>query len=71
MPGINPNFICHKLFVLVKAKLVAQRRRKLEEQRKQLVKEEYEKLIKVGFIREVEYSTWLSNIVMVKKSNRK
>lgn len=71
MPGINPNFICHKLFVFVKAKLVAQRRRKLEEQRKQLVKEEYEKLIKVGFIREVKYSTWLSNIVIVKKSNGK
>lgn len=35
------------------------------------MKEELAKLIRVGFIREVAYSTWLSNMVMLKKSKGK
>lgn len=35
------------------------------------MKEEFEKMIRAGFIKEVAYSTWLSNIVMVNKSNGK
>ena len=71
MPDIDRNFICHKLSFFSEAKPIAQRRRKLGEGKRQAVKEESEKLIKVGFIREVKYSTWLSNIVIVKKSNGK
>ena len=33
--------------------------------------EEVEKLLTTVFIREVYYPEWLTNIVMVKKSNRK
>ncbi|KAA3484814.1 Retrovirus-related Pol polyprotein from transposon 297 family [Gossypium australe] len=33
------------------------------------IRHEVAKLLAVGFIREVEYSEWLSNVVMVKKSN--
>ena len=33
--------------------------------------EEVEKLLSVGFIREVYYPKWLTNVVMVKKSNGK
>lgn len=33
--------------------------------------EEVCKLLEVGFIREVKYTTWLANMVMVKKSNGK
>lgn len=54
-----------------KAKPVAQWRWKLDKDRRQVIKEETEKLIKADFIREVVYSTWLSNIVMVMKSNKK
>ena len=32
---------------------------------------EAKKLLNVGFIREVQYTTWLTNMVMVKKSKRK
>ena len=32
------------------------------------VMEEVDKLLKAGFIREVYYSEWLANVVMVKKS---
>ena len=33
--------------------------------------EEVEKLLTAGFIREVYYPKWLTNVVMVKKSNKK
>ena len=41
-----------------------------EEWRK-VIKEEVDKLLNAKFIREVWYSTWLTNIVMVKKANDK
>jgi len=31
--------------------------------------EKVQKLLKAGFIREIQYTTWLANIVLVKKSN--
>nr|KYP36420.1 Retrovirus-related Pol polyprotein from transposon 17.6 [Cajanus cajan] len=40
-------------------------------ERAQVVKEETTKLLQAGFIREVKYSTWLANVVMVKKENGK
>nr|KYP54229.1 Transposon Ty3-I Gag-Pol polyprotein [Cajanus cajan] len=39
--------------------------------RAQVVKEDTAKLIQAGFIREVKYSTWLANVVMVKKESGK
>ena len=41
-----------------------------EEQHK-VVKEEVDKFLKANFIREFRYTTWLSNIVMVRKVNGK
>lgn len=35
------------------------------------MKDEIEKLLKARFIHEVEYPTWLANVVMVKTANRK
>nr|KYP61330.1 Transposon Ty3-I Gag-Pol polyprotein [Cajanus cajan] len=40
-------------------------------ERKLAVEEEVTKLLGVHFIREVQYTTWLANVVMVKNSNRK
>ena len=41
------------------------------EERCKSVKEEVDKLLKENFIREVRLSTWLTNIVIVKKANDK
>ena len=71
MPGIDWNFVCHKLSIFFEDKLVAYRRRKLNEEKKRVVQEEYEKLIKARFIKEVKYSTWHADMAMVKKSNGK
>jgi hypothetical protein len=43
----------------------------MAEEKLQAVKAEVQRLLDVGFIREVTYPEWLSNIVMVKKKNGK
>ena len=41
------------------------------QERDKAIAEEVRKLLEAGFIREVYYSDWLANVVMVKKSNGK
>ncbi|PKA51295.1 RNA-directed DNA polymerase like [Apostasia shenzhenica] len=40
-------------------------------ERQNTVEEEVNKLLKAGYIREVQYPQWLTNVVMVKKANGK
>ncbi|RDY04876.1 hypothetical protein CR513_11345, partial [Mucuna pruriens] len=69
MPGINPNFMNHKLSIVEGAQPVAQKKRKQGEEKRMAIKEETEKLLNAGFIREVRYPEWLANVVMVRKAN--
>ncbi|RDX77432.1 hypothetical protein CR513_42447, partial [Mucuna pruriens] len=69
MPGIDPSFMSHHLSVGKGARPVAQKRRKQGEERRKAAKEETSRLLAAGFIREVQYPTWLANVVMVKKPN--
>ena len=71
MSGIHPSIICVKMAICSQAKLVSQKKRKMGEERHKAVKDEVDKLLKAQFIREVRYSTWLANVVMVKKANGK
>ena len=71
IPGINPEFMSHRLSVFLGSKPVAQKRRRMSLDRAFMVQEQVQSLLDAGFIREVVYPTWLSNIVMVKKSNEK
>nr|KYP49940.1 Retrovirus-related Pol polyprotein from transposon 17.6 [Cajanus cajan] len=71
MPGIDPSFHCHRLSVCRDAKPIAQKKRKMGGERAEAIKEETTKLLQAGFIKEVKYSTWLANVVMVKKPNGK
>ena len=41
------------------------------EEQSKVIREEVDKLLNANFIREVRYSTWLANVVMVKKANEK
>ncbi|XP_020216699.1 PKS-NRPS hybrid synthetase CHGG_01239 [Cajanus cajan] len=50
MPGIDPNFLCHKLSVCREAKPVAQQKRKTGEERKKAIEAEVSKLMEAGFI---------------------
>ncbi|XP_072061995.1 uncharacterized protein [Arachis hypogaea] len=65
MPGINPEVICHKLAIEKTVRPVAQKKRNLGEEKKQAALEETQKLLNVGFIREIRFTTWLSNVVMI------
>ena len=71
MLGIHPRIICHKLAIYPQAKPVLHKMRKMGEERHKTIKEEVDKLLKAQFIKEVKYSTWLANVVMVKKANGK
>nr|KYP71786.1 Transposon Ty3-G Gag-Pol polyprotein [Cajanus cajan] len=71
MSGIDPNFICHRLAIHREARPISQKQRKIGGERREAVKAETQKLLNVGFIREIKYTTWLANVVMVKKSNGK
>ena len=48
-----------------------QRRRKFNEERRQAIRDETQKLLAAGHIKEVQYPEWLTNVVLVKKSNGK
>jgi len=71
MPGIDPDFLCHRLTMDPKVRHVRQRQRKLNEERRQVIREEMRKLLSVGHIREIQYPEWLANVVLVKKANEK
>ena len=71
MPGIDPEVICHKLNVDRSAKPVIQRTRRSTLMHVEAVKEEVDRLLEARAIREVNYPTWLSNTVVVKKKNGK
>ncbi|XP_025704024.1 uncharacterized protein [Arachis hypogaea] len=71
MPSIDPEIMSHHLAVRSEARPVAQRRRKMSAERAEEVARQTASLLEAGFIREVDYSTWLSNVVLVKKHNGK
>ncbi|XP_020234170.1 uncharacterized protein LOC109814212 [Cajanus cajan] len=71
MLGIDPDFLCHKLAIDPNAKVVIQKRRKFGEEKRRAIAEEMKKLVKAGHVREIQYPTWLANLVMVCKSNAK
>nr|KYP53835.1 hypothetical protein KK1_024409 [Cajanus cajan] len=71
MLGIDADFICHKLAIHKEAKPVTQRKRKVGGERQEAIVVETQKLLNAGFIREVRYTTWLANVVLVKKNSGK
>jgi len=71
MPGVKPNIITHRLSMYKEARSIAQKKRKLGEERRKASREETNKLVQAGFIQKGRYTTWLANVVMVKKSNSK
>ncbi|XP_072088040.1 uncharacterized protein [Arachis hypogaea] len=71
MPGINPDLMSHHLAVDPQPKPVAQRRRKMSPDRAAEVKKQVKALLEANFIRELPYTTWLANVVLVRKSNGK
>jgi len=71
MPGVDPSIMVHRLSTFKDVRPIAQKKRKLGEEKRIAAKEEAEKLLQVGFIREAHYTTWLANVVLVRKPNGK
>ncbi|XP_052728478.1 uncharacterized protein LOC128195277 [Vigna angularis] len=67
MLGIRPKVMSHKLALFREARPVAQKKRRLGEEKRAAVAIEVKKLLEADFIREIKYTTWLANVVMVKK----
>jgi hypothetical protein len=67
--GVNRDVIEHRLQVSPNIKPKKQKLRKMAEGKIQVVKAEVQRLLDAGFIGEVTYPEWLSNVVMVKKKN--
>ncbi|RDX75235.1 hypothetical protein CR513_44901, partial [Mucuna pruriens] len=71
MPGIDRDFLYHRLSITLGTRLVFQKKRNLREEKRRVAKKKTSKLLATRSIKEVWYPTWLANMVMVRKSNGK
>ena len=71
MTGISPAHASHRLNVIPSAKSIRQRVRRFHSDRHQVIQAEADNLLKAGFIREIKYSEWLANVVVVPKKGGK
>ena len=67
MPGIPREVIEHKLGIDLSYKPVKQKERRYTLERCETIQQEVNKLLKPGFIRPVDYPSWLANPVLVEK----
>ena len=70
-PVVDPNFIYHRLNVDPRCTPKKQRPCRSSDIHVKAVREELDKLKEAGAIKEVYYSKWLANTVVVKKKNGK
>jgi len=71
LPGVDPLVTSHKLSIYKEARYISQKKCKLGEECRLAAKAEADKLLSTRFIDEAQYTTGLSNIVLVKKANDK
>ncbi|MCI38013.1 hypothetical protein A2U01_0059241, partial [Trifolium medium] len=71
MLGIDPVVACHHLSVNPDARYVAQRRRRQSLEKVVAAKAIVKGLVQAKFVLEINYTEWLSNVVLVKKSSGK
>jgi len=71
MPGVDLKVITHQLSLYEEGRPIAQKKRKLGEERRKAARDEADKLLQARFIRKAHYTTWLANVVMVRKANEK
>jgi len=71
VPGIDPDFLCHRLTMDPQVRPIRQRRRKFNDERRQVIREEIEKLPRASHSREIQYPEWLAYVILVKKASRK
>ncbi|XP_042404693.1 uncharacterized protein LOC121994865 [Zingiber officinale] len=68
---VKPEVAEHKLHLLPDAQLVKQKKRNFSDDQNKIIKAEVDQLRKVGHVREVQFPSCLSNVVLVAKPNNK
>ena len=71
VPGVDPEFIVHKLNMDPSFPPKKQKLRRLVKEHVEVVKSEVQRLKEAGAIREIFFPKWLTNTVIVKKKNGK
>ncbi|KAM1027360.1 hypothetical protein ACFX2A_041136 [Malus domestica] len=69
MPGLDPIIAVHHLAVKPGTRPIKQTQRRYRSELIPQIEAEIDKLIEAGFIREVQYPKWISNIVIVLKKS--
>jgi hypothetical protein len=68
--GVNRDIIEHSLNVDLSFRPRKQRLRKMSDDKAEGARNEVKRLLSAGVIREITYTEWLANTVMVKKANK-
>ncbi|GAA0187318.1 hypothetical protein LIER_34606 [Lithospermum erythrorhizon] len=71
MPGVNKDIALHRLHVDPLFILVKQWKRTFSEEKNLAIREEVASLLKAGAIRELQFPSWIANLVLVEKPNNK
>ncbi|XP_074559865.1 uncharacterized protein LOC141815896 [Curcuma longa] len=71
LTGVSPDVVMHRLNVLPGARPIKQKRRHFGPEQNKVIRDEVQKLLKAGYIKEVHFPTWLSNVVLVPKPGNK
>jgi hypothetical protein len=71
LKGVSIDIIQHALDINPKMKTRKQQQRKMSEDRILAAKAEVQRLLDTNVIREVKYSKWLANVILVPKKNGK
>ena len=69
IPSLDPKVAVHQLMVKHSVRPIEHAQRRFRPELVSQIEMEIDKWIGVGFIREVKYPTWITNIVLVKKKN--
>jgi hypothetical protein len=67
LTGVSRDIIEHKIQVNPPARPRKQKLRKMSDEKVVATKAEVQRLLDARFIRDVDYPTWLVNVIMVKK----
>lgn len=71
MPDIDTRVVCHRLAIDPIVKLISQRNCKVREDKRATIGKKVQKLTSAYLITEVKYLSWMTNIVLVRKSSNK
>lgn len=68
MPGVDTKVICHFLTLKASIKLVTYKNHKVCEEKRLAIDKEVRNLKEFVIITKIKYTTWLKNMVLVKKA---